>query len=374
MKSLVKEALSNAPPREIPVSPGGTAYATDNKVNAELEELLRSLKTNIRIVGCGGGGCNTINRLSEEGIAGAELMAGNTDAQHLLTLNIPHKILFGKRTTRGLGAGAVPKIGEEAAREAEEQIQKKLTGSDIVFITCGLGGGTGTGSAPYVARVAKELGALTIVFVTTPFRGEGRMRMENAMWGLKKLRDTADTVVVIPNDKLLEIVPNIPLSAAFRVADELLMKSIKGLTEIITKPGLVNLDFNDLRTIMKGSGVAMMGIGESDARKGDERATEAVQEALNSPLIEADISTSTGVLINVTGGQDMSVREAQLVAEEVQKMVSPNARIIWGTTVDPTLDKTIRVMIVLTGVSSKQLTGRAHTAVAVKDSGLEMIS
>jgi cell division protein FtsZ len=329
----------------------------DAQVDAELEEMLKTLRTNIAIVGVGGGGSNTVMRCMEEGILGADLYAANTDAQHLLSVKAPHKLLLGRRVTRGLGAGALPQIGEEAAREAEEDLRKLLQGTDIVFVTCGLGGGTGTGGSAVVARIAKELGALTVCFVTLPFRGEGKIRMENAEYGLDRLRETADTVVAIPNDRLLDLVPRLSLNAAFTFADEVLMRAIKGLTELITKPGLVNLDFNDIKTIMKGAGVAMIGLGESQAM-GDERALEAIDEAINSPLLEVDIGNATGVLVNVVGGPDMTISEAERVAEAVQTKVSRNARIIWGASVDPTLEHTLRVMLVVTGVKSKQILGR----------------
>jgi len=224
----------------------------------------------------------------------------------------------------------------------------------MVFITCGLGGGTGTGGAPVIAQLAKEAGALTIAITTFPFRAEGAIRAENAEYGLEKLRNFADTVVVIPNDKLLELVPRLALNAAFKVADDVLMRAIKGITEVITKPGLVNLDFNDIKTIMKGGGVAMIGLGESDS---ENRAEEAIEEAINSPLIDVDISAATGALVNVTGGVDMSVSEAEKVAEIVQGRISSNARIIWGAAIDQTLEHKLRVMLILTGVRSKQILG-----------------
>ncbi|HET6398168.1 MAG TPA: cell division protein FtsZ, partial [Candidatus Thermoplasmatota archaeon] len=222
------------------------------------------------------------------------------------------------------------------------------------FITCGLGGGTGTGSAPVVAKCAREAGALTIAVCTLPFAVEGAVRMENAEAGLARLRDVCDTVIIVPNDKLLEIAPRLPLAAAFRVADEILMRSIKGISEMITKPGLVNLDFADLKTIMKRGGVAMIGLGESD---GEDRAREAVLEALQSPLLDVDISDATGVLVNVVGGRDMTMKEAASAPKEIYDRVSKDARIIWGVSVDPSLDRTVRVMLVITGVKSKQILG-----------------
>jgi cell division protein FtsZ len=350
MKSFLSDAISRAGAQGGDLGP----YSDQSIADQELVKILESLKTNIKVIGCGGGGTNTIDRLSEVGIVGAEIYAANTDAQHLLAVRSPHKLLLGRRSTRGLGAGALPQIGEEAAKEAEEELRKILTGSDIVFVTAGMGGGTGTGSAPYVAKLAKDMGALTVAVVTFPFRAEGAIRSENAEWGLEKLRQAADTVIVVPNDKLLELCPRLALNAAFKVADEVLVRAIKGITELITKPGLVNLDFNDLKTIMKGAGVAMIGMGEADD---DDRVEHAIQEAINSPLIDVDISGATGALVNVTGGEDMSISEAEKVAEIIQAKISSNARIIWGAAVDPALREKVRVMVVITGVKSKNIIG-----------------
>ncbi|MFQ5837661.1 MAG: cell division protein FtsZ [Thermoplasmata archaeon] len=360
MDSLARDALGS--------EPEGYAAANgydDLQANEELEAVLAQLRTRIKIIGIGGAGCNTITRIVDEGITGAELYAANTDAQHLLHTKSPHKVLLGRRLTRGLGAGSLPHIGEQGAKESEEELRQILSESDMIFVTCGLGGGTGTGAIPTVAKIAREMGALTVAVVTMPFTGEGRIRAENAEWGLEKLRENADTVIAIPNDRLLELVPRLSLNAAFKVADEVLMRSIKGITELVTKPGMVNLDFNDIKTIMKGGGVAMIGLGESQAA-GEERAIESIDEAVNSPLLEVDISSSTGVLVNVIGGEDMSVSEAEKVAEEVQRRVSPNARIIWGATVDPSLRHVLRVMLVATGVKSKQILGR-KTAEEVRE-------
>ena len=339
--------------------------------NRELEEVLAGLTTTIKVVGCGGAGTNTISRCIEGGISGAELVALNTDAQHLLLASAPHKVLIGRHLTHGLGAGSLPQIGEEAARESEKDIREAVGRADMVFVTCGLGGGTGTGSAPVISQIAKETGALTIGVVTLPFSVEGFIRMENADVGLKRLRETCDTVIVIPNDKLLDVVPNLSLNAAFKVADEVLMRSIKGITEMITKPGLVNLDFADLKTVMKRGGVAMIGLGEAE---GENKAVNAVVEALNSPLLEVDISEATGALVNVTGGEDMTISEAERVVEEIYSRVDPNARIIWGTTVDPELKRSIRAMLVITGVKSKQILGPAHKAFENKEYGIDFVA
>jgi len=369
MKSIVKEVLNREPPQAAAPVEDTTVIRPQAQMvqqsaeDEELRQVLAGLKTTIKIVGCGGGGCNTVNRITEEGIIGADIYAINSDAQHLLTVHSPHKILIGKRATRGLGAGSVPQVGEEAAIEAQEELRGALHGADIVFVTCGLGGGTGTGSAPVVARIARELGALTIAIVTRPFKAEGIVRMQNAEYGLDRLVEITDTVIVVPNDKLLEIVPRLPLNAAFKVADEILMRSIKGIVEIVTKVGLVNLDFADLKTIMKGGGVAMIGMGEADA---EDRAHEALQEAINSPLLEVDITDASGALINVVGGEDMTVTEAEKVASEIQQRINPQARIIWGAQIDPGLEHTIRVMLVVTGVKSKQIMGASSLDYSTK--------
>ena len=342
-----------------------------NMIDKELEEVLLGLTTTIKVVGCGGAGTNTITRCIESNISGADLVAVNTDAQHLLLAQSPHKVLIGRHLTRGLGAGSLPQIGEEAAKESEEDIRAAVGRADMVFVTCGLGCGTGTGSAPVVSQIAKEAGALTIGVVTLPFSVEGLIRMENAEAGLKRLRDVCDTVIVIPNDKLLDIVPNLSLNAAFKVADEVLMRSIKGITEMITMPGLVNLDFADLKTVMKRGGVAMIGLGEAE---GENKAVNAVVEALNSPLLEVDISEATGALVNVTGGEDMTISEAERVVEEIYSRVDPNARIIWGTTVDPELKRNIRAMLVITGVKSKQILGPSQKSFENKEYGIDFVA
>ncbi len=340
---------------------------TDEK---ELEAVLSTLTTTIRVVGVGGAGTNTINRCVGEGITGADLIAINTDAQHLLISDAPTRVLIGRHATRGLGAGSLPQIGEEAAAESEADIRAVLEGSDMVFVTCGLGGGTGTGASPIVARMAKEIGALTIGIVTIPFSVEGVVRMENAEAGLRRLREACDTVIVIPNDKLLTIVPNLALNAAFKIADEILMRSIKGITEMITRPGLVNLDFADLKTVMKRGGVAMIGLGEAE---GENKAVNAIAEALNSPLLDVDISEATGALINVIGGDDMTISEAERVVEELYSKIDPNARIIWGTTVDPSLKGSIKTMLVVTGVKSKQILGPQRKNLEREEFGIDFV-
>jgi len=375
MKKIIEEVVADKKKKKGTSSGKKTDVLKDSLTRGvndrELEEVLAGLKTNIKVIGCGGAGTNTISRCIEARITGAELVALNTDAQHLLLADAPHKVLIGRHLTHGLGAGSIPQIGEEAARESEQDIREAIVPADMVFVTCGLGGGTGTGSAPIIAQIAKETGALTIGVVTIPFSVEGFIRMENAEEGLKRLRDTCDTVIVIPNDKLLDIVPNLALNAAFKVADEVLMRSIKGITEMITMPGLVNLDFADLKTVMKRGGVAMIGLGEAE---GENKAVNAVVEALNSPLLEVDITEATGALVNVTGGEDMTISEAERVVEEIYSRVDPNARIIWGTTIDPSLKRNIRAMLVITGVKSKQILGPTQKAFENKEYGIDFVA
>ncbi|MGI0149981.1 MAG: cell division protein FtsZ [Thermoplasmata archaeon] len=372
MKSLLNEALARHQEAEAKEEreAARAAKAEDKKKSGddeEIEKIVESINVSIKIVGCGGGGSNTVNRCSEAGISGAQMCAMNTDAKHLLSVHSPKKILIGKRLTKGLGAGALPEVGEQAAHESEEEIRDFIRGAHVVFITAGMGGGTGTGSAQFVARVAKEEGALTMGVVTMPFKSEGRIRMENAEAGLDKLRKFTDTTIVIYNDKLLELVPRLPINAAFKVADEILMQSIKGMTEIITKPGLVNLDYADLMTIMKGGGVAMIGIGESEEER--DRIEYAINEALESPLLgEVDLTHARGALVRVVGGGDMTVSEAERAAEVVGQKINPQARIIWGCSVDDTLERTVRVLLVITGVKSKSLLGKEVYTGPVKTS------
>ena len=323
-------------------------------IDKELEELINSQHAKVKVIGLGGAGNNTISRMKEIGIKGGEFIALNTDAQDLLYSNADHKILIGKELTMGLGAGSNPKIGEEAAIESEVEIKKKLAGCDMVFITCGLGGGTGTGAAPIVAGLAKKQGALTIGVVTMPFTIEGKKRIENAEYGLERLESVVDTLIVIPNDKLLEIAPELPLQTAFKVADEILTNAVKGTTELVTKSGLVNLDFADVKTVMTNGGVSLMGMGESDSAN---RAQEAVEKALSNPLLDVDISNSTGALVNIIGGNDMSLDEARAIISTVGDKLSPDAKMIWGAQLSPEMEKSIRVMIIITGVKSSQIIG-----------------
>ncbi|MBU1201860.1 MAG: cell division protein FtsZ [Nanoarchaeota archaeon] len=336
-----------------------------NQLDAELEEILSKQKAKIKVIGAGGAGNNTINRMAEVGISGAETIAINTDAQDLLYTTADKKILIGKDLTKGLGAGSIPKVGEEAAHESEHEIKQALAGADMIFITCGLGGGTGTGSAPVIAEIAKKMGALTVGVVTLPFAMEGNRRYENAVMGLEKLERNVDTLIVIPNDKLIEFAPDLPLHTAFKVADEILTNSVKGIAELVTKAGLVNLDFADIRAVMGNGGVALIGVGESDT---ENRAEEAVEKALNNPLLDVDVTGANGALINVAGGTDMTLAEAKRVVEAISSKLDEDARIIWGAQISEDLEGTIRVMLIVTGVKSTQIIGgRAKSAYKKKE-------
>ena len=315
----------------------------------ELLEMIDVSRAKIFVVGAGGAGNNTVSRLNEIGIDGAETITANTDAQDLFYSQSGKKLLLGKKTCHGLGAGGDPDVGEESAEESEDEIRDELEGSDMVFVTCGLGGGTGTGSAPVIAKLAKKAGALTVAVATMPFSAEGIKRRENAEKGLEKLKNSADTVIVIPNDKLLEIAPNLPLNKAFLVSDEILGRAVKGITELISKKSLVNLDFADVKAIMQGSGMAMIGMGESDS--GD-RALESVHEALNSPLLDLDISDAKGALINVSGSSDLTLHESEKIVQIVADKLDPEANVIWGVQIDEDLQNIVRTTIVVSGVKA----------------------
>ena len=331
--------------------------SANGDVDQELERLIASQKTRIKVIGCGGGGNNTINRISEVGIKGIETIAINTDAQDLLYTSCDKKLLIGKELTQGLGAGSNPKVGEESAKENEGDLKKMITGSDMLFITCGLGGGTGTGSAPFIAALAKRMGILSVGIVTIPFTMEGSHRFENALIGLEKMEQSVNTLIVIPNEKLLDLAPHLPLQTAFKVADEILTNSVKGIAELVTKTGLVNLDFADVKAIMSEGGVAMIGVGESDS---ENRAEESVEKALANPLIDVDISTASGALINISGGENLTLDESRKIVEKVAQALDSNAKIIWGAQIYKDLDKTIRSMVIITGVKSDQIFGETH--------------
>ncbi|HEB47318.1 MAG TPA: cell division protein FtsZ [Candidatus Pacearchaeota archaeon] len=338
------------------------------EIDRELAELLKKQSAKIKVIGVGGGGGNSLSRMQEIGIRGGELIAVNTDAQDLLYSNVNQKILIGRELTQGLGAGSNPKIGEEAAKESESEIKKKIAGSDMVFITCGLGGGTGTGAAPVIAAIAKKQGSLTIGVVTLPFTIEGRKRIENSMDGLERLESVVDTLIVIPNDKLLELAPELPLHTAFKIADEILTNAVKGVTELVTTSGLVNLDFADVKSVMANGGVSLIGMGESDSTN---RSIEAVEKAIQNPLLDVDISNASGALVNIIGGNDMSLDECKSIIETVGNKLSPNAKLIWGAQISPDMDKSIRVLLIVTGVKSAQILGHGETMGSIKHREIE---
>ncbi|EFK97891.1 Cell division protein FtsZ [sediment metagenome] len=338
------------------------------EIDKELEELLKKQAAKIKVIGIGGGGNNSLSRMREIGIKGGELIAINTDAQDLLYATADQKILIGKELTQGLGAGSNPKIGAEAAHESENEIKKKISGSDMIFITCGLGGGTGTGAAPVVAGLAKKQGALTIGVVTLPFTIEGKKRIENAMEGLEKMESVVDTLIVIPNDKLLELAPELPLQTAFKIADEILTNAVKGVTELVTTTGLVNLDFADIKAVMLDGGVSLIGMGESDSAN---RAIESIEKAISNPLLDVDISGAKGALVNIIGGQDMSLDECKLIIESVGNKLSPDAKLIWGAQISDDMEKSIRVLLIVTGVQSSQILGNTESIESLKHKEIE---
>jgi cell division protein FtsZ len=301
----------------------------------------------IKVVGCGGGGNNAVNRMIDSGLKGVEFISINTDKQALYLSKAGHKIQIGDKLTRGLGAGANPEIGQKAAEESREEITQALKGADLVFITAGMGGGTGTGAAPVVAEIAKELGILTVGVVTKPFVFEGRKRMIHAEHGMSSLKGRVDTLVTIPNDRLLQVVDKkTPITEAFRVADDVLKQGVQGISDLITIPGLINLDFADVKTIMSNRGLAHMGIGKAS---GEGRAVEAAKQAISSPLLETTINGATGVLLNITGGPNLTLFEVNEAADKVKEAADPDAEIIFGAVINEDLGDDIIITVIATG-------------------------
>ncbi len=301
----------------------------------------------IKVVGVGGGGTNAVNRMVDAGLAGVEFIAVNTDAQALMMTDADVKIQVGAQATRGLGAGADPEIGFAAAQESRDELKEALKGADMVFVTAGEGGGTGTGGAPIVAELGQELGALTVGVVTRPFAFEGRKRADQAERGIDQLRDRVDTLIVIENDRLLQVVERqTSVVEAFRMADDILRQGVQGITDLITEPGLVNLDFADVRTIMRDAGSALMGIGRAS---GENRAAEAARTAVSSPLLEASIEGATGILLNITGGSDIGLFEVNEAAEVVTGAADQNANVIFGAVIDDSLGDEVQVTVIATG-------------------------
>ena len=301
----------------------------------------------IKVVGVGGGGTNAVNRMVDAGLRGVELIAVNTDAQALQMCDADVKIHIGSKITRGLGAGANPSIGYQAAMESKDELRDALKGADMVFVTAGKGGGTGTGAAPVIAEIAKELGALTVGVVTRPFTFEGKRRAQQAAEGIEALAGKVDTLIVIPNDRLLEVVERrTSVIDAFKVADDVLRQGVQGITDLITVPGLINLDFADVRTIMKDAGSALMGIGTA---AGESRAVEAARAAISSPLLEASVEGAHGILLNITGGPDLGLFEINEAAEIIASAADKDCNIIFGAVIDPAMGDDIRVTVVATG-------------------------
>ncbi len=318
------------------------------------KDIMPSSAAKIKVIGVGGGGGNAVNRMIASEVSGVEFWCVNTDSQALVLSNAPKRLQVGQKLTRGLGAGGNPAIGQKAAEESRDEVASALNGADLVFITAGMGGGTGTGAAPIVAEVAKEMGALTVGIVTRPFTFEGRRRTSQAEEGIAELKSRVDTLIVIPNDKLLSVISEqMPVQEAFRVADDILRQGVQGISDIITIPGLVNVDFADVRAVMADAGSALMGIGVGS---GKSRAREAAMQAISSPLLEASsIEGARGVVFNITGGTDMTLHEVNAAAETIYEVVDPNANIIFGAVIDERLQGEIKITVIATGFSGEIL-------------------
>lgn len=315
------------------------------------DEEGRKIGAEIRVIGVGGGGSNALNRMIEAGLNGVKFIAVNTDLQALSLSKAPMKLQIGEKLTRGLGAGANPEIGRKAAEEDRDKISEVLKGADMVFITAGMGGGTGTGASPVIAEVAKELGILTVGVVTKPFTFEGRRRMLQAEEGIKLLRERVDALIVIPNDKLLDVVDkNTSLIEAFRMADDVLRQGVQGISDLIMVPGLINVDFADVQTIMKDAGSALMGVGYG---RGENKAVEAAKTAISSPLLESSIEGAKGILLNISGGMDLTLKEVNDAADLITKVADRDANIIFGAVIKEDMKEEIRITVIATGFGSK---------------------
>jgi cell division protein FtsZ len=335
--------------------------SSDDSLRLRLDRLENDMGANIKVIGVGGGGSNAVNRMVHAGLDGVEFIVANTDQQALRASPAPTKLQIGAKLTKGLGAGADPNVGRQAALEDTEAIIQALDGADMIFVTTGLGGGTGTGAAPVIASLASELGALTIAVVTKPFRFEGKKRQTQAERGLDALKDCVDTIITIPNERLLTIIDrNTPLTDAFATADDVLRQAIQGISDLILVPGLINLDFADVKTIMSGMGLAMMGTGVGE---GPERAMEAARKAISSPLLEgASVNGSRGVIINVTGGPDLSLVEVSEASSIVQEAADEEANIIFGAVVDPALTGKVKITVIATGFGPQTASTRLPAA------------
>ncbi|MCP6757629.1 MAG: cell division protein FtsZ [Fischerella sp. CENA71] len=344
-----------------PFNHSGLSFGQNNdskKIEREdtrIGDIVPGRVANIKVIGVGGGGSNAVNRMIASDVSGVEFWSINTDAQALTLAAAPSRLQIGQKLTRGLGAGGNPAIGQKAAEESRDEIATALEGADLVFITAGMGGGTGTGAAPIVAEVAKEMGALTVGVVTRPFIFEGRRRISQSEQGIEGLKSRVDTLIIIPNNKLLEVIPEqTPMQEAFRYADDVLRQGVQGISDIITIPGLINVDFADVRAVMADAGSALMGIGIGS---GKSRAREAAIAAISSPLLECSIEGARGVVFNITGGSDLTLHEVNAAAETIYEVVDPNANIIFGAVIDDRLQGEVRLTVIATG-----FTGEAPTA------------
>jgi cell division protein FtsZ len=325
----------------------------ENNTQAQAESFAR-----IKVVGVGGAGCNAINRMIAEGIQGIEFVAVNTDGQALLQSSAQTRVRIGDKITRGLGAGGVPEMGKKAAEESADELYAVLKGSDMIFVTAGMGGGTGTGAAPIITQIGKEVGALSIGVVTRPFMFEGAHRMQSAEAGIQNLKKVADTLIVIPNDRLLQIVDKrASLKDAFRVADDVLRQGVQGISELITVPGLINLDFADIRTIMSEGGAALMAVGQAS---GEERATKAAEMAISSELLDITIDGAHGILFNVTGGENLTLFEVNQAAAIIKETAHPDVNLIFGAVIDPSMGDEIRLTVIATGFDSTSMHARSQ--------------
>lgn len=351
------DPMANTPSHSNPFINSGLNHNPSNDarvMSAEMAnngDLFPSSIARIKVIGVGGGGCNAVNRMISSGLSGIEFWSVNTDAQALHIATTTNSLQIGQKLTRGLGAGGNPAIGQKAAEESRDELAQALEASDLVFITAGMGGGTGTGAAPIVAEVAKEVGALTVGVVTRPFAFEGRRRMAQAEEGIAALQGRVDTLIIIPNDKLLSVISEqTPVQEAFRVADDILRQGVQGISDIITIPGLVNVDFADVRAVMADAGTALMGIGVGS---GKSRAREAAITAISSPLLEASIDGASGAVFNVTGGSDLTLHEVNAAAEIIYEAVDPNANIIFGAVIDDRMQGEVRITVIATGFNTQ---------------------
>ncbi|AUC61532.1 cell division protein FtsZ [Cyanobacterium sp. HL-69] len=346
---IKKNQNNNSPPK----TQKPKAQTPPVETNMNSRQIVPSNVAQIKVIGVGGGGCNAVNRMIQSNVSGVEFWQINTDAQALTESMATYCLQIGQKLTRGLGAGGNPSIGQKAAEESREEIAKALENTDLVFITAGMGGGTGTGAAPIVAEVAKEMGCLTVGVVTRPFTFEGRRRTTQADDGIAALQSRVDTLIVIPNNKLLSVIPSeTPLQESFRIADDILRQGVQGISDIITIPGLVNVDFADVRAVMADAGSALMGIGIGS---GKSRAKESAVAAISSPLIESSIQGAKGVVLNITGGNDLTLHEVNTVAETIYDIVDPNANIIFGAVIDESMQGEIRITVIATGFSAENV-------------------